>query len=106
MKVSIEELEEKLRTDKADILEQIEDDKADYIEYLNKQAANRNEQQSINQQLKQLALKNTAEFKQYSELKQLQKKVTDKKQRVLKDYSLQETIMTEKIGRASCRERV
>ncbi|HLS61539.1 MAG TPA: chromosome segregation protein SMC [Virgibacillus sp.] len=95
-KVRIEELEEKLRTDKADILEQIEDDKADYIEYLNKQAANRNEQQSINQQLKQLALKNTAEFKQYSELKQLQKKVTDKKQRVLKDYSLQETIMTEK----------
>src|SRR5690625_2939809 len=95
-KVRIDALEGKLRTDKADILEQIEDDKADYIEYLNEQAANRNEQQSISQQLKQLDLKNTSEVNQYSELNQLKKEVTDKKQRILTDYALQETVLTEK----------
>lgn len=52
-----ENLEVKLSTSEENILEQIEELKSIYIEYLNKQAAKRNEKQSISQQLTQLTAK-------------------------------------------------
>src|SRR5690625_3308011 len=52
-----ENLEVKLSTSEENILEQIEELKSIYIEYLNKQAAKRNEKQSLSQQLTQLTAK-------------------------------------------------
>lgn len=53
-KNEIKKLTKKLTIDQDERLDQIEELKAQYIEYLNKQAANRNEQQSIKQQIQQL----------------------------------------------------
>lgn len=57
-KEKVKDLEKKLNMDKETIADQIEDLKADYIEYLNKQAAKRNEKQSISEQLAQMENKN------------------------------------------------
>ncbi|WP_047984909.1 chromosome segregation protein SMC [Ornithinibacillus californiensis] len=50
----VDELKIKLTTDKDSLVEQIEELKSEYIEFLNKQAAKRNERQSIAQQIQQI----------------------------------------------------
>ncbi|MYL52037.1 chromosome segregation protein SMC [Pontibacillus yanchengensis] len=58
-KKQLDDVKEKLVSASEDHEELIEELKSDYIEYLNQQAAKRNEQQSIQQQLQQTDVKNT-----------------------------------------------
>lgn len=67
-KKKIEEIEEKLQTTEANLSEQIEELKSEYIELLNKQAAKRNEQQSVEDQLGQLTAKKGNTHKTYTNL--------------------------------------
>lgn len=57
VKEKVEDLEKQLTVDKESIADQIEELKSAYIEYLNSRAANRNEQQSTEQQISQLVVK-------------------------------------------------
>src|SRR5699024_769876 len=65
----IVEIERKLQMTEKSLSEQIEDLKSEYIEYLNEQAAKRNEQQSVENQLDQLSAKKGNTQKYYETLK-------------------------------------
>lgn len=57
VKEKVNDFEKQLTVDKESITDQIEELKSEYIEYLNSRAANRNELQSIEQQLNQVTVK-------------------------------------------------
>ncbi|WP_163970694.1 chromosome segregation protein SMC [Oceanobacillus halotolerans] len=67
-KQHLEQLENKLAHKQENIAEHIETLKADYIEYLNKQAAKRNEKQTIQQQLQQLNGKETKQKEKFEDV--------------------------------------
>ncbi|MEN2766478.1 chromosome segregation protein SMC [Ornithinibacillus xuwenensis] len=67
----VDDLKRKLTTDKEHLSIQIEELKSEYIEFLNKQAAMRNEKQSITQQLQQITGKKDKQAEKFQDLLQL-----------------------------------
>ncbi|MFZ3576576.1 chromosome segregation protein SMC [Virgibacillus sp. DJP39] len=79
IKEKVMELEKQLTVDKESITDRIEELKSDYIEYLNSRAANRNELQSIEQQLNQLTAKKQKQDNKNSDIVLTRKELeTDK----------------------------
>jgi len=64
----VNDLKIKLTTDKDTIHQQIEELKSEYIEYLSKQAAKRNERQSIASQLEQINIKKSKQLEKFQDL--------------------------------------
>src|SRR5690625_117064 len=67
-KTKTKHIQSSLAVDKKDITEKIEEQKAEYIEFLNKQAAKRNEQQTIQKQIKKISYQNNIKHEKYEEL--------------------------------------
>ncbi|RLL45288.1 chromosome segregation protein SMC [Oceanobacillus piezotolerans] len=67
-KETVKQLQQKLSLNQETISEQIEELKSEYIEYLNKQAAMRNEKQSIETQLKQVLGKKDIQASKFEDL--------------------------------------
>ncbi|WP_042144887.1 chromosome segregation protein SMC [Paucisalibacillus sp. EB02] len=76
----VEELKRKLTIDQDNIAEQIEDLKSEYIEFLNKQAAKRNERQSISGQVQQINAKKGKQAEKFQDLLELREDYTKKLQ--------------------------
>ena len=85
------ELEAKLNTSKESISEQIEDLKSDYIELLNKQAAKRNEKQSVAQQLHQINGKKEKQSNKFQSLIEQREQLTEEKNRLEASYRARES---------------
>lgn len=67
-KESLDLLEVKLKQDQAELTDLIEDLKSEYIEQLNRQAAKRNERQSLEQQLQQIDVKQASQSQRITQL--------------------------------------
>ncbi|WP_337018716.1 chromosome segregation protein SMC [Oceanobacillus massiliensis] len=89
-------LDSQLNMSKESISEQIEDLKSDFIELLNKQAAKRNEKQSIGQQLLQISGKKDKQSEKFQDLLSLRKQLTDNKNHVEEAYKEKERLFKEK----------
>ncbi|WP_339227679.1 chromosome segregation protein SMC [Oceanobacillus sp. FSL K6-2867] len=85
------ELDSKLNTSQESISEQIEDLKSDYIELLNKQAAKRNEKQSIAQQLQQIDGKKEKQANKFQDLIEQREQLSKEKNRLEASYKNQKS---------------
>ncbi|ASN05755.1 chromosome segregation protein SMC [Virgibacillus necropolis] len=97
VKKKVSQLEKQLTVDKESIADQIEELKSEYIEYLNSRAANRNEQQSIEQQINQLLVKkqkqedkNSDTVKTREELEKDKSSIAKRLNKLQKNYSSDE----------------
>ncbi|TRM12372.1 chromosome segregation protein SMC [Lentibacillus cibarius] len=95
-KAQVEQLKAKLTTDRDNIAEQIEELKSDYIEYLNEQAAKRNEKQSIQQQLDQIAGKKEKQAEKFEDLLAERKELSTQTEKLKSDYAKQEELYKKK----------
>ncbi|WP_156289036.1 chromosome segregation protein SMC [Oceanobacillus salinisoli] len=95
-KQQVKQLEEKLTWSEESISDQIEELKSDYIEYLNKQAAMRNEKQSIQQQLQQISGKKDKQAAKFQDLLKLRDELTEKKHQMEEEHKKQEKLYAEK----------
>lgn len=84
-------LEANLNTSKESISEKIEDLKSDFIELLNKQAAKRNEKQSIAQQLQQIDGKKEKQADKFQDLIKQREQLTEEKNELEASYKAGET---------------
>ncbi|QKY69006.1 chromosome segregation protein SMC [Lentibacillus sp. CBA3610] len=89
-KDQVKQLETKLTTESENIAEQIEELKSDYIEYLNEQAAKRNEKQSVQQQLQQIAGKKEKQAAKFEDLLQEREELSTRTEKLKSDYAEQE----------------
>ncbi|MFD1360309.1 chromosome segregation protein SMC [Lentibacillus salinarum] len=88
----VKQLQANLTTDRENIVEQIEELKSDYIEYLNQQAAKRNEKQSIQQQLDQIAGKKDKQVEKFEDLLAERQDLSTNTEKLKSDYARQEAI--------------
>ncbi|WP_042223798.1 chromosome segregation protein SMC [Oceanobacillus manasiensis] len=86
----VKHLEKDLTTSQDDIAEKIEDLKSEYIEYLNKQAAKRNEKQSIAKQMLQMNGKRDKQVGKFQDLIKSRQELLEKLQAYEADYQKQE----------------
>lgn len=95
-KQQLNDLKTKLSTNNETISETIEDLKADYIEYLNKQAAKRNEKQSITSQLQQITEKRDRQQEKFQGLTADREQLSVKKKQLETTLTEQEKFYSEK----------
>lgn len=86
----VKQLEKDLTTNQEDIAEKIEDLKSEYIEYLNKQAAKRNEKQSIAQQMQQMNGKKDKQDGKFQDLVKSRQELLSSLEVYEADYQKQE----------------
>lgn len=96
-KTHASDLESRLTKGSQSIADEIEDLKSDYIELLNKQAATRNEKQSISLQLQQISGKTDKQAAKFKEMLTLRAELEEKTDRIRAAFHTQE----EKVGRKS-----
>ncbi|HLR41144.1 MAG TPA: chromosome segregation protein SMC [Virgibacillus sp.] len=94
-KQHVEQLASKLSNKKENISGQIEELKSEYIEYLNKQAAKRNERQSIHQQLQQISGKKDQQSSKFQDLLVSRERLTEQKAQAKAGFSKTEKQYTE-----------
>ncbi|ASK63517.1 chromosome segregation protein SMC [Virgibacillus phasianinus] len=82
VKTKVADLKKQLTLDKESIADEIEELKTEYIEYLNNRAANRNEQQSIEQQINQLLVKKHRQEDKNKDVVQARENLENKKEAV------------------------
>ncbi|MFD2628355.1 chromosome segregation protein SMC [Oceanobacillus kapialis] len=92
----VKQLEKDLTTNQEDIAEKIEDLKSEYIEYLNKQAAKRNEKQSINQQMQQMNGKKDLQDGKFQDLIHSRQELLEQLETCETDYKQQEKDVTKR----------
>ncbi|MFD1850411.1 chromosome segregation protein SMC [Oceanobacillus bengalensis] len=89
-KKQVHSLKEKLEMNQETISEQIEELKSEYIEFLNKQAAMRNEKQSILNQLQQVTGKTEKQASKFQGLLELREKLSKEKEQTKENLDEQE----------------
>ncbi|WP_404452588.1 chromosome segregation protein SMC [Virgibacillus necropolis] len=95
VKEKVVDLEKQLTVDKESIADQIEELKSEYIEFLNSRAANRNEQQSIDQQIKQITVKKETQEDKNSDIVQTREKLEKEKSKITETlHNLQKTYLS------------
>ncbi|MFC4557086.1 chromosome segregation protein SMC [Virgibacillus kekensis] len=97
-KQQVQELEDKLTSGQESIANQIEEMKSDYIELLNKQAAKRNEKQSVDRQLKQISGKKDKQAERFEDLLAQRKTLTSKRDELASSLSEIEKTYEDKVS--------
>lgn len=93
---TVKELEQKLRLGNANLTQKIEDRKSDYIECLNQQAAKRNEKQTLDERLQQLAVKTEKQSEKFAGLIHEREKLQEKWNTLVPDVDKQKQICMQK----------
>ncbi|API93858.1 MULTISPECIES: chromosome segregation protein SMC [unclassified Virgibacillus] len=93
---SVKQLESKLRLGNADLAEKIEDRKSDYIECLNEQAAKRNEKQTLEERLQQVAAITEKQSEKFAGLIHDREELLEKVKRLTPDVEQQKQTCTQK----------
>jgi chromosome segregation protein len=99
------EIEKIVHTDKDTVTDQIEDLKADYIEYLNRQAAKRNEKQSIAAQLEQMNNKNNQQEEKLKRSIYDRKRLQTNQEQLVKKMDQQRLVYTDQQAQIEKRKK-
>ena len=92
----VQDLEKQLATNQENIVDQIEELKSEYIEFLNKQAAMRNEKQSISQHIQQITGKKDKQLEKHQDMVKTREVLLEKIKHYKKKRDIQERLYQEK----------